>query len=96
MASSFSSEFSRQWADLAAVPSCATVSAEGWDSSVCSPADNCAQSCTSGSCCDGLDNDYDGKTDLQEEACACSDGVDNDGDGFIDAADFDCQNLPDP
>jgi hypothetical protein len=96
MASAFASEFARQWADLAAVPACTTVSAEGADSSTCTPANNCAHSCTSGSCCDGIDNDYDGKIDLQEEACACADGVDNDGDGYIDGADFDCQNLPDP
>jgi len=95
LASAFSAEFARQWADLASVPVCTSVSAEGWDSSSCSPADNCASSCTSGSCCDGVDNDHDGKTDLQEEACACSDGIDNDGDGFIDGADFDCQNVND-
>jgi len=95
LATAFSSEFQREWADLAAVPSCTTVSAEGADSSVCSPNNDC-HICTSGSCCDGIDNDYDGKTDLQEEACACGDGIDNDGDGYIDMNDFDCKNLPDP
>jgi phosphatidylserine/phosphatidylglycerophosphate/cardiolipin synthase-like enzyme len=94
-ATAFSAEFQRQWADLAGVPACTTVSAEGWDSSVCTPSNDC-HVCSSGSCCDGIDNDYDGKTDLQEEACACADGIDNDGDGYVDAADFDCQNLPDP
>ncbi len=95
-AAQFHAEFERQWADLAQVPSCTNVSVEGADSSVCSPAADCHTSCTSGSCCDGIDNDYDGKTDLQEEACACDDGIDNDGDGYIDAADFDCQTLIDP
>jgi hypothetical protein len=95
LAAAFSGEFQRQWNDLAAVPSCTTVSAEGADSSVCTPGNDC-HTCASGSCCDGLDNDYDGRTDLQEEACACADGLDNDGDGYADAADFDCQNLPDP
>ena len=78
------------------VPACTTVSAEGADSSVCTPSNDCHASCSSGSCCDGLDNDYDGKTDLQEESCACADGVDNDGDGYVDRSDYDCQNLPDP
>ena len=82
LAASFSSEFQRQWSDLADVPTCTTVAAEGADSP--------------GSCSDGLDNDYDGKIDSQEEACGCSDGLDNDGDGYVDAADYDCQNLPDP
>ena len=95
MAAAFAAEFSRQWADLAAVPVCTAVSAEGADSSVCTPGNDC-HVCSSGSCCDGVDNDHDGKTDLQEEACACADGIDNDGDGYIDGADFDCQNLPDP
>jgi hypothetical protein len=96
LSSAFASEFQRQWADLAVVPACTSVSAEGADSSVCSPANDCSRSCTSGSCCDGIDNDYDGKVDLQEEACACADGIDNDGDSYVDGNDFDCQNLPDP
>ncbi|MGC4091306.1 MAG: phospholipase D-like domain-containing protein [Polyangiaceae bacterium] len=95
-AAAFHSEFERQWLDLASVPACSAVSVEGADSSQCSPANDCHASCSSGSCCDGLDNDYDGKTDLQEEACACADGLDNDQDGYVDAADFDCQSLPDP
>lgn len=95
-AAAFQAEFNRQWADLANVPSCTPVSVEGADSSNCSPSNDCGASCSSGSCCDGLDNDYDGKTDLAEEACACGDGVDNDGDGYVDADDYDCKNLPDP
>ena len=95
-ASAFQSEFNRQWSDLTAVPSCTSVSVEGTDSSTCSPRNNCGASCSSGSCCDGLDNDYDGKLDLAEEACACGDGIDNDGDGYIDFDDYDCKNLPDP
>lgn len=90
-ANAFHSEFERQWADLAAVPMCSSVSVEGADSSQCNASNDCHLSCTSGSCCDGIDNDYDGKLDLQEEACGCADGIDNDGDGYIDAADFDCQ-----
>ncbi len=70
-ASDFQSEFDRQWALLAGVPSCTAVSAEGADSSVCGSSVSCSCSCTSGSCCDGSDNDYDGKTDLDDEACAC-------------------------
>lgn len=95
-ASSFHREFERQWADLARVPVCAKVSAEGADSSVCHPANDCSKSCTSGSCCDGIDNDYDGKIDLQDEACACADGIDNDGDGFVDMDDWDCRRFADP
>lgn len=91
----FRVEFERQWADLEQVPLCSAVSAEGAESSVCGAA-GCAVSCSSGSCCDGIDNDHDGKIDLAEESCACSDGVDNDGDGYVDAADFDCQNVVDP
>ena len=97
LAAAVAGEFARQWTDLAAVPTCTAVSAEGADSSVCSPSNDCSQTCSSGSCCDGVDNDHDGKTDLQEEACGCHDGIDNDGDGFIDGNDFDCQaELPDP
>jgi len=95
-ADSFHGEFERQWSDLTSVPPCSSVSVEGADSSQCGASNDCHASCTSGSCCDGLDNDYDGKVDLQEEACACADGVDNDLDGFVDAADFDCQNVQDP
>jgi phosphatidylserine/phosphatidylglycerophosphate/cardiolipin synthase-like enzyme len=95
-ASSFRDEFEREWADLARVPVCARVSAEGADSSVCDPIDDCSKSCTSGSCCDGIDNDYDGKIDLQDEACACADGIDNDGDGFVDKDDSDCRSNADP
>jgi phosphatidylserine/phosphatidylglycerophosphate/cardiolipin synthase-like enzyme len=96
LAVSLSDEFARQWADLASVPVCTSVSAEGADSSVCTGGD-CAHACVSGSCCDGVDNDHDGKTDLQEEACGCHDGIDNDGDGYVDGNDFDCQaDLPDP
>lgn len=94
-ANSFHDEFERQWADLAAVPACTAVSVEGADSSQCSSANDCHAGCSSGSCCDGVDNDYDGKLDLQEEACACGDGVDNDLDGYVDANDFDCQSQPD-
>jgi phosphatidylserine/phosphatidylglycerophosphate/cardiolipin synthase-like enzyme len=65
-ASAFQSEFNRQWSDLTAVPNCTSVSVEGTDSSTCSPRNNCGASCSSGSCCDGLDNDYDGKLDLAE------------------------------
>ncbi len=95
-ASSFHDEFERQWTDLARVPVCVKVSAEGADSSVCNPTGDCSKSCTSGSCCDGIDNDYDGKIDLQDEACACADGIDNDGDGFVDMDDWDCRRFADP
>ncbi|HET9931618.1 MAG TPA: phospholipase D-like domain-containing protein, partial [Polyangiaceae bacterium] len=90
-ANAFHTEFERQWADLASVPMCSSVSVEGADSSQCNASNDCHLSCSSGSCCDGIDNDYDGKIDLQEEACGCADGIDNDSDGYIDAADFDCQ-----
>lgn len=86
----FQTEFERQWADLAQVPLCARIAVEGADSSVCSPSGSCHLSCSSGSCCDGIDNDYDGQIDRAEEACGCADGVDNDGDGYVDAEDFDC------
>jgi phosphatidylserine/phosphatidylglycerophosphate/cardiolipin synthase-like enzyme len=95
-AATFHAEFERQWADLGAVPSCTSVSAEGADSSVCTPAQNCSAACASGSCCDGIDNDYDGKTDLAEEACGCADGIDNDMDGYIDLDDWDCRPMSDP
>ena len=95
-ATPFHVEFERQWGDLGGVPACTTVSAEGADSSVCASAIDCSGSCSSGSCCDGIDNDYDGKTDLAEEACACADGVDNDHDGYFDLDDWDCRAIVDP
>jgi hypothetical protein len=91
----FHAEFERQWADLAGVPPCARASVEGADSSICA-AGGCQLGCSSGSCCDGIDNDYDHKIDLEEEACACADGADNDHDGYVDAEDFDCQHVEDP
>jgi phosphatidylserine/phosphatidylglycerophosphate/cardiolipin synthase-like enzyme len=95
-AAAFHSEFERQWADLASVPGCTQVSAEGADSSSCGSQIDCSGSCGSGSCCDGADNDYDGHSDLTDEACACADGIDNDGDGYIDGADWECQVVVDP
>jgi phosphatidylserine/phosphatidylglycerophosphate/cardiolipin synthase-like enzyme len=93
-AAQFHAEFARQWADLAQVPVCTRVGVESAQSSVCGAPNDCSGSCSSGACCDGIDNDHDGRIDLQEEACACADGIDNDGDGFIDRADFDCQTQP--
>jgi hypothetical protein len=93
-ARTFEVEFERQWISLSQVPNCTLSSAEGADSSVCVPGDRCDLRCTTGSCCDGLDNDYDGRTDFEEEACGCADGVDNDGDGYVDLRDFDCQAIP--
>jgi hypothetical protein len=95
-AADFQAEFDRQWTDLASVPACTAVSAEGADSSSCGSSVDCSGSCTSGSCCDGSDNDYDGHGDLDDEACACADGVDNDGDGFVDGADWECNVVIDP
>jgi phosphatidylserine/phosphatidylglycerophosphate/cardiolipin synthase-like enzyme len=95
-AAAFQGEFNRQWADLANVPACTSVSAEGADSSSCGSSIDCSTSCSSGSCCDGADNDYDGHPDLTDEACACDDGIDNDGDGFIDGDDWECQVVLDP
>lgn len=57
------------------------------------------------SCDDGLDNDCDGVTDLDDSDCdsctpteaaeeSCDDGVDNDCDGFVDLSDSDCQGEP--
>lgn len=96
LAQAFAQEFARQWTDLEAVPVCTKVSIEGADASQCGAPNDCSTSCTSGSCCDGLDNDYDRRIDLAEEACACEDGLDNDRDGYVDADDYDCKNLPDP
>lgn len=95
-AAAFQAEFEREWTDLASVPGCHAVSAEGADSSSCGSATDCSTSCTSGSCCDGADNDYDGHADLTDEACACDDGVDNDGDGFVDGDDWECNVVLDP
>jgi hypothetical protein len=95
-AAEFQTEFNRQWADLAGVPSCSTISAEGADSSSCGSAVDCTGSCASGSCCDGADNDYDGHSDLSDEGCACADGIDNDGDGYVDGNDWECQSVTDP
>jgi phosphatidylserine/phosphatidylglycerophosphate/cardiolipin synthase-like enzyme len=94
-AAPFRVEFEREWKDLAAVPACVMVGAEGAESSRCTAGD-CTRGCRSGSCCDMIDNDYDGKVDASEEACGCHDGLDNDGDGFIDANDFDCRNQSQP
>jgi phosphatidylserine/phosphatidylglycerophosphate/cardiolipin synthase-like enzyme len=91
LANGFAQEFERQWSDLAATPACTAVAAESAQSSACGSANDCSGSCSSGACCDQLDNDYDGRIDLQEEACACADGVDNEGDGYVDADDFDCR-----
>ena len=91
VAQQFAAEFERQWSDLPDALTCAKVEAEGASSSDCSPANDCSSECRTGSCCDGLDNDHDGRIDAQEEACACGDGLDNDADGYIDGVDFDCQ-----
>jgi cysteine-rich repeat protein len=47
------------------------------------------------SCSDGVDNDCDGNTDVNDTDCAappevCDDGVDNNGNGLIDCADPQC------
>jgi phosphatidylserine/phosphatidylglycerophosphate/cardiolipin synthase-like enzyme len=95
-AASFASEFERQWQLLEGTPECTRVWAEGADSSDCSPSGDCALTCTSGACCDGVDNDHDRRYDLAEEACGCKDAADNDGDGYVDADDFDCDPPRDP
>ncbi|MBN1962601.1 MAG: hypothetical protein JW841_16840 [Deltaproteobacteria bacterium] len=94
LASQFANEFIRQWHDLKDIKECSNVTVEGADSSVCNAANDCSINCESGSCCDGVDNDYDGLIDLQEESCACADGVDNDGNGYIDLDDFAYQKDP--
>jgi phosphatidylserine/phosphatidylglycerophosphate/cardiolipin synthase-like enzyme len=91
VAEQFAREFERQWRDLPEALICAHVEIEGASSSDCGQGGDCASQCSAGSCCDGLDNDYDGHVDLEEEACGCADGVDNDADGYIDANDFDCE-----
>ena len=96
VAAQFAAEFERQWSDLPDALVCAKVEAEGASSSECGPAQDCSKQCSAGSCCDGLDNDHDGRIDAQEEACACADGLDNDADGYIDGADFDCQTDTEP
>jgi phosphatidylserine/phosphatidylglycerophosphate/cardiolipin synthase-like enzyme len=95
-AAGFAAEFEREWALLAALPECTRIWAEGADSSDCSPSGDCTLTCTSGACCDGVDNDHDGSFDLDEEACACADDTDNDGDGYIDGDDFDCRPPREP
>jgi phosphatidylserine/phosphatidylglycerophosphate/cardiolipin synthase-like enzyme len=94
VAAQFADEFERQWSDLPEALVCARVQQEGPASSDCADAASCITTCQTGSCCDGLDNDYDGRIDAQEESCACGDGVDNDADGYIDDVDFDCQTDP--
>jgi hypothetical protein len=52
-------------------------------------------------CDDGLDNDCDGLTDLEDPDCViagevdCFDGLDNDSDGSTDCADPDCEGVED-
>jgi len=52
-------------------------------------------------CDDGLDNDCDGLTDLEDPECViegeadCFDGVDNDSDGLMDCSDPDCEGSED-
>lgn len=52
-------------------------------------------------CNDGLDDDYDGLIDCEEEECqgveyclGCDDGQDNDGDGNADCDDESCETAP--
>jgi hypothetical protein len=92
-ASAFAKEFERQWSLLAALPTCLNMAAEGALSSRCTEPQSCHVGCLGGSCCDGIDNDHDGLTDLSEEACGCADGIDNDRDGYIDRRDFDCDDI---
>lgn len=59
-------------------------------------------------CSDGVDNDGDGLTDIEDPGCSdpddddesdgtsqCQDGIDNDGDGATDIADFSCSSPQD-
>ena len=60
----------------------------------------------SAACTDGIDNDEDGATDLNDTDCqqpegppgdpTCSEGRDNDNDGKIDQADTGCQEPEGP
>jgi phosphatidylserine/phosphatidylglycerophosphate/cardiolipin synthase-like enzyme len=95
-AAGFAAEFEREWALLAVVPECTRLWAEGAESSDCAPSGDCTLTCASGACCDGVDNDHDGRRDLEEEACACVDDLDNDADGYVDRDDFDCRPPRDP
>ena len=95
-AARFAAEFERQWALLGDLPECTRLWAEGADSSDCSPSGDCTSTCASGACCDGVDNDHDGRLDLDEEACGCLDGADNDGDRYVDWDDYDCRPPRDP
>ncbi len=51
-------------------------------------------------CTNGLDDDFDGQTDVSDSDCegvvetACTDGVDDDSDGDTDCADLDCDADP--
>ncbi len=62
-AAAFEAEFEREWQLLGAVTPCTNMPVEGALSSVCSPTQSCQMHCDSGSCCDGIDNDYDGLVD---------------------------------
>jgi hypothetical protein len=58
-------------------------------------------------CANGLDDDYDGRTDCDDPSCdgvgfceddentdaACADGEDNDGDGYVDCSDSGCSDI---
>ncbi len=69
----------------------------------------CARSVANHECTDGIDNDNDGKFDLDDPGCralgtfespdpkiaACKDGIDNDDDGMVDLADNGCFDLSD-
>jgi len=90
-AARFSEEFGRQWSLLEGVPPCTSLAAEGAESSRFTFGEDGVLRCQSGACCDGIDNDHDGRVDLQEEACGCSDGQDNDEDGYPDGEDYDCE-----
>ena len=52
------------------------------------------------SCSDGIDNDCDGLTDMDDQDCAapsevCDNGVDDNGNGLIDCADAQCDGFTD-